>query len=124
MVRPQPPIFLRDGSWYSLQKGKRSHMAKPKANPRQAAEALAVQALTYLGSDPERLGRFLSLSGLGPQSLRAAAQEIGFLAGVLEHIASDEQLLVGFASEAGIAPAEVDRARRTLGGGDWERDIP
>jgi hypothetical protein len=123
-VRPGPPIFHLDGSWYSLQKGKRSHMAKSKSNPRQAAEALAVQALTYLGQDPERLGRFLSLSGLGPQSLRTAAQETGFLAGVLDHIASDERLLVDFATQAGFAPTDIDRARRVLGSGDWEPDMP
>jgi hypothetical protein len=99
-------------------------MAKLKANPRQAAEALAVQALTYLGSDPERLGRFLTLSGLGPQSLRAAAQEAGFLAGVLDHIAGDEKLLLDFAAQAGFSPIDIDRARRVLGSGDWERDTP
>lgn len=99
-------------------------MAKLKANPQQAAEALAIQALTYLGNDPERLGRFLSLSGLGPQSLRAAAQETGFLAGVLDHIASDEQLLLDFATQTGFSPPDIDRARRVLGSGDWERDVP
>jgi len=99
-------------------------MTKLKSNPRQAAEALAIQGLTYLGSDSERLGRFLTSTGLGPQSLRAAAKETSFLAGVLDHIASDQQLLIGFAAEAGVKPADVDRARRALGGGDWERDIP
>ncbi len=99
-------------------------MSRLKSTPRQAAESLAVQALTYLGSDPERLGRFLSLSGLGPQSLRAAAGAPGFLAAVLDHVASDETLLAGFATDQGIDPAEVDRARRLLSGGDWERETP
>jgi hypothetical protein len=99
-------------------------MAKLKANPRETAETLAIQGLGYIGSDPERLGRFLTLTGLGPQSLRAAAQETSFLAGLLDHIAGDQDLLKGFCAEAAVAPADVDRARRTLGGGDWERDIP
>ncbi len=99
-------------------------MANPKPNPKEVAESLAVQALSWLGSDPERLGRFLTLSGLGPQSLRAAARDPGFLAGVLEHVASDETLLVAFAAEAGVEPAHVDKARRLLGGGDWERETP
>ena len=89
-------------------------MARPGAPSREAAEALAVQALTYLGSDPERLGRFLSLSGLGPLSIREAARQEGFLAGVLDHVASDETLLIAFATEQGIDPAEVGRARRAL----------
>ena len=99
-------------------------MAKLKSNPREAAEALAVQALTYLGSDPERLGQFLSLSGIGPQSIREAAREPGFLAGVLEYVASNEELLVAFAAEQGLDPVHVDKARHALAGGDWVREVP
>jgi hypothetical protein len=52
-----------------------------------------------------------------------AAREPNFLAGVLEHILADENLLVAFAERAGIDPAEVDRARQAFGG-VWERDLP
>jgi len=90
---------------------------------REAAEALAVEALSYLAAEPERLVRFLDLSGLNPTSIRAAAGEPRFLAGVLEHVASDEGLLVAFAASAEVEPAMVDRARRVLSG-RWERDLP
>jgi hypothetical protein len=53
--------------------------------------------------------------------MRSAARESGFLAGVLGHLGEDERLLIAFASEAGVTPAEVDRARRLLAGRDWER---
>jgi Protein of unknown function (DUF3572) len=99
-------------------------MNKASGNSREAAEALAVQALNFLATEPERLGRFLALSGLGPESIRAAAAESGFLAGVLAHLGEDETLLVAFAAEAGVKPAEVDRARRLLAGGDFEREVP
>ena len=95
-------------------------MAKPRSISPETAESLAVQALTFLGSDPERLGRFLSLSGIGPQSIRVAAQERGFLAGVLEHVAADQSLLLAFAAAQGIEPVEVDEARRALSGRDPE----
>jgi len=36
---------------------------------------------------------------------------------------ADETLLIAFAESAGIDPAEVARARRTLGK-VWERDLP
>ena len=91
---------------------------------REAAESLAIQALNYLATEPERLARFLALSGLDPGSIRSAAAESGFLAGVLAHLGEDESLLVAFAAEAGVTPAEVDRARRLLAGGDFERDAP
>ena len=85
---------------------------------------LAVQALSYLAQDGERLGRFLAVSGIGPESLRAAAQETRFLAGVLDYVAGDEQLLVDFAKNVGVTPVDVQRAHRVLGGGDWEREVP
>ena len=91
---------------------------------REAAENVAIQALTYLASDPERLGQFLALSGLDHDSVRAASTEPGFLGGVLEHVAGNEQLLVEFAEFAQLMPQEVDRARATLSGQRWHRDIP
>ncbi len=99
-------------------------MNKASGRDREAAEALAIQALNFLATEPERLGRFLALSGLGPESIRTAAREPGFLAGVLAHLGEDESLLVAFAAEAGVKPAAVDRARRLLIGGDWERETP
>jgi len=99
-------------------------MNKASGRSHEAAEALAIQALNFLATEPERLGRFLALSGLGPESIRTAAAESGFLAGVLAHLGEDEKLLVAFAAEAGVTPAEVDRARRLLAGGDWEREVP
>jgi hypothetical protein len=90
----------------------------------EAAENVAIQALNYLASDPERLDRFLALSGLDHASVRAAASEPGFLGGVLEHVAGDEQLLVEFAEFIELKPHEVDRARATLSGQRWQRDIP
>jgi hypothetical protein len=97
---------------------------EPSGAMREAAETLAVEALAFLAADPERLGRFMALSGIGPQDLRAAAREPQFLAGVLEHVAGDERLLIDFAAHAGIKPPEVMRAAMALGGGPWERDVP
>ena len=34
---------------------------------RETAEALAIAALTFIAEEPERLGRFLALSGIGPE---------------------------------------------------------
>jgi len=99
-------------------------MPKRPQNTQQTADLLAIQALAFLGEEPERLGRFLALTGIGPEDIRSAAQEPGFLAGVLDHIAGDQALLAAFAAHAGIAPGEIDKARRALAGPGWERDIP
>jgi hypothetical protein len=99
-------------------------MGKPANRSQEAAESLAIQALNFLATEPERLSRFLALSGLDPASIRAAAGESGFLAGVLAHLGEDERLLKEFAAVADVTPTEVDRARRLLAGGDWEREVP
>lgn len=83
-----------------------------KASP----DELAIAALGFLAADPERLARFLAETGLGPQSLRAAAREPGFLLGVLDHVASDESLMLAFAEENGVDPQDVERARAMLAG--------
>lgn len=78
------------------------------------AEDIAIRALGFLASDPERLDRFLSFTGLGPENLRAAAQTPGFLASVLDHVASDESLLMALAGNLGLSPDVVARAHRTM----------
>jgi hypothetical protein len=96
--------------------------ARP-SGPKEAAETLAIQALGFLAEEPERLGAFLSVTGIAHEDIRQAAREPGFLAGVLDHMLGDETLLMAFADSAGLDPASVARARRALGG-NWERDLP
>jgi Protein of unknown function (DUF3572) len=83
---------------------------------REAAETLAIKALGFIAGEPEALGRFLSISGIGPATLRRAAADPAFLAGVLDFFLADEPLLIAFASHAGIAPDGIARARRAFGG--------
>jgi LPS sulfotransferase NodH len=100
-------------------------MVKPgRPSPRKAAEALAVQALSFIAADTQRLGTFLAATGIGPERIRAAAAEPNFLAGVLDHLAADDKLLMAFAADAGIEPAQIARARAALGTTMWERETP
>lgn len=91
---------------------------------REAAEELAIQALTFIAQDVERLGRFLAVTGIGPAEIRAASAEPGFLAGVLEYLAADDRLAAAFAAESGLDPADLARAHVALGGEPWEREVP
>ena len=90
-------------------------MKRPSGGTREAAEIMAIQALTFLAEEPERLAHFLDATGIEATQIRTAARERGFLAGVLEHMLADESLLIAFVSSAGIDPAEVARARGALG---------
>jgi hypothetical protein len=89
-----------------------------------AAQELAIAALGFIAAEPERLGRFLAMTGIGPESIRDAAREPRFLAGVLDHIAGDERLLLAFAAENEVDPGHVMLARDLLIGGHRERDGP
>ena len=81
---------------------------------KKAAEMLAIQALGFIGEEPQRLAAFLQSSGLAIEQVRAAAQEPGFLVGVLEHMLGDENLLLAFAASAGVDPAAIGHARAAL----------
>jgi len=81
---------------------------------RDTAEMLAIQALAFIAGEPDRLARLLDMSGIAADEIRAAAREVAFLAGVLEHMLGDESLLVAFAESAGIDPGEIARARVAL----------
>lgn len=88
---------------------------EPRPLPPEA-ETLALQALSWLATDFERLGRFLAETGLSPETLREAARDPSFLPSVLEYLVKNETVLTGFASELAIGPASVVSAHRRLAG--------
>ena len=78
------------------------------------AEALALQALTYLAEDDERFRRFLLLTGTALADIRERAADPAFLSGVMDHLIADEPLLLAFSEQASLDPAAVVAARRSL----------
>jgi hypothetical protein len=89
---------------------------------RERAQEIAIAALGYIAADPELLPRFLAITGIEPHSIREAAQEPGFLAGVLQFIAAHEPTLLAFAESAGVPPGAVLQAMRALPQGDDRYD--
>jgi hypothetical protein len=83
---------------------------------REAAEALAIEALAFIAADPTRLARFVDLCGLSAENLRAAAATPGFFSAILDHLAGDETLLLAFAANSGLDPSSLSRARERLAG--------
>jgi hypothetical protein len=82
----------------------------------QRAEAMGLDALIFLAEDEARIGRFLALSGTGPDELRRAAGEPAMLAAVLDFLLADESLLLVFANSKGHAPEDVWPAQALLAG--------
>ena len=99
-------------------------MKKPVHNPRQVAEIVAIQALSFIAGDPERLGLFLAESGIGPESLRAAATDPHFLANVLDFVMRDDATVKAFSSVSQLHPTNIAAAHQALNDPQWERDVP
>jgi uncharacterized protein DUF3572 len=96
---------------------------QPGVPTREAAAALAIEALSHIANDPEHIARFLALTGIDAGAIRVAAREPAFLAGVLEYVCADERLLIACAGHAGVLPAAIEKARLAFGR-NWERDVP
>lgn len=90
---------------------------------REKAAATALGALTYLAEDPQRISRFLALTGIEPDALRDLLGDTAFLAAVLDHLAGDEAMLLDFSRQVGCRPEDVEQARGVLAGPRWERDM-
>ncbi|MCT7375685.1 DUF3572 domain-containing protein [Chelativorans salis] len=88
----------------------------------EQAEAIAIQALSFIASDPELLPRFLALTGIEAGQIRQAANEPGFLAGVLQFVLAHAPTLLSFSEQSGVPPQDVSTAHRhlPLGDGDWD----
>jgi Protein of unknown function (DUF3572) len=99
-------------------------LKKPVQNPREAAEIVAIQALSFIAGDPERLGAFLAESGIGPETLRNAAADPRFLSAVLDFIMRDDATVKAFADSVQLHTTNVAAAHQALNDPQWERDVP
>lgn len=99
-------------------------MKKPIQNAREVAEIVAIQALSFIAGDPERLGAFLAESGIGPETLRTAAADPRFLSSVLDFVMRDDATVKAFASVSELHPTNIAAAHQALNDPQWERDVP
>ena len=99
-------------------------MKKPVHNPREVAEIVAIQALTFIAGEPGRLGLFLAETGIGPETLRNAAADPKFLASVLQFVMRDDATVKVFAEASELHPTNVAAAHQVLSDPTWERDVP
>ena len=94
----------------------RKSTRRPPPINRESAEAIALQGLTFLASDPARMLHFLKLTGLQPDEVRSQVGSAELSLAVLEHLAGDESLLLVFAASHDVAPESVSRAVAVLEG--------
>ncbi len=93
-----------------------------KHNANETAETLAIQILVWLSQDEKLMERFLSLSGIEASSIRTAATEPGFLAGVIQFLLNHEPTLMRFCEENNVNPTELQKANTALSGNqpNWD----
>jgi hypothetical protein len=71
------------------------------------AEEIAIDGLSFLAGSADQMGRFLSLTGIGPSALSDALGDPALLAAVLEHIIGDEPLLLELSANRNISPEDI-----------------
>ncbi len=84
----------------------------------EEAEAIALKTLTFLVRDEQRLKALQEATGIDLATLRTHAAERSMQVAVLDHVLSDESLLLMFAEDEGLDPNLPRLARMKLSGED------
>jgi hypothetical protein len=79
---------------------------------------LALQALAHVAGDEAMGPRFLALTGMDADALRANAGQPATLTALLDYLMANEHDLLATADALGVKPEQLATAARQLGG-DW-----
>jgi hypothetical protein len=82
---------------------------------KKSATIVALEALAFVAADDVELGRFLGLSGLSPDALRASAGSAETQRAVMEYVLGHEPTARAFAEAHGYRPEQLWGAARQLG---------
>ena len=80
-----------------------------------AAEAIALDALTFIVSGEEIAGRFIDATGIDLSRIRDEATKPDFLRGVMHFIIESDELIIAFAAAADLKPEQIVAAAQALG---------
>src|SRR5690606_14234191 len=87
---------------------------QPGSDSARDPSALALAALGWVLADDTRARRFLDMTGLTPDELRASLDGAATQAAVLDFLCAHEPDLMAAAEAIGIAPAALAAARGGL----------
>lgn len=79
---------------------------------------LALQALAHVAGDDDMGPRFLALTGMDADALRANADKPATLTALLDYLMANEPDLVATAQAIGVKPEQLAGAARKLGS-EW-----
>ena len=89
-------------------------MAAPESS--SEAEILALHVVAFITERDNVLQQLISQTGMTPSTLRERTNDPEFLAGVVDFLLSNEQLLLEFCKFEKLAPARLLRIRQELPG--------
>lgn len=89
-------------------------MKNMNVNPSENASDIAIQALTFLTQEENRLSRFLDITGWTPANLASPDSRSIILVSVLEYLMSNEDILLTFAANSRIEPGDIIKAHNAL----------
>ena len=82
--------------------------------------ALALAALTATLTDERRARRFLDLTGIGTDELRAKADDPTLLSALIAFLEAHEPDLIAVSAQVGVDPGRLGRVRQELEQGPGE----
>jgi hypothetical protein len=99
---------------YALQEGLTILRDLQSPEPTADPQTLALAALGWILSDGDRAQRFLALTGLTPDALRAGLGDPALLSGVFEFLAAHEPDMVAAAHALDLSPQKLADAGRSF----------
>jgi hypothetical protein len=85
---------------------------------KDAAEALAIQALGWIAGSDDLMGTFMGATGASVDDVRAQASDPAFLGSVLDFLLMDDAWVTGFCDASGFDYQRPMIARQLLPGGE------
>ncbi|MET0365273.1 MAG: DUF3572 domain-containing protein [Sphingobium sp.] len=78
-------------------------------------QTIALMVIGWIVAEPSRSDRFLTLTGLDAEQLRAGLNDPGILAAVLDFLMGHERDLIACAEATGLTPDAIVAARGEMG---------
>lgn len=82
---------------------------------------MSLMALAWILQDERRATRFLDLTGLTPDQLRAGIEDPAVHRAIVDFLCAHEPDLVAAAEALGVSPQELAGSRRESERSPWER---
>ena len=89
-----------------------NHDAPPAADPQLSESGISLMALTWILQDERRANRFLDLTGLTPNQLRAGLEDPAVHRAIRDFLCAHEPDLLAASEALGVSPRVLTGSRQ------------